>query len=128
MIFTTSRNQQRTELHKLELKVRALVMLLRNIDVNSGLCNGTTMKAISITTKILKVQITNVSFLIILKVSLEFLVTEGLRAVRATIKLHSKSKIVSLFMIILILPSLAESFRENAFCTPSVMFHYHYYE
>ena len=59
LIFTTSRNQQRTELHKLELKVRALVMLLRNIDVNSGLCNGTTMKAISITTKILKVQITN---------------------------------------------------------------------
>ena len=27
-------------------------MLLRNIDVNSGLCNGTTMKVISITTKI----------------------------------------------------------------------------
>ena len=34
-------------------------MLLRNIDVNSGLCNGTTMKVISITTEILKVQITN---------------------------------------------------------------------
>ena len=46
-------------LHKLELKERALVMLLRNIDVNSGLCNGTTMKVISITTEILKVQITN---------------------------------------------------------------------
>ena len=46
-------------LHKLELKERAFVMLLRNIDVNSGLCNGTTMKIISITTKILKVQITN---------------------------------------------------------------------
>ena len=35
-----------------ELKEKALVMLLRNIDVNSGLCNGTTMKIISITTKI----------------------------------------------------------------------------
>ena len=34
-------------------------MLLRNIDVNSGLCNGTTMKIISIATKILKVQITH---------------------------------------------------------------------
>ena len=34
-------------------------MLLRNIDVNSGLCYGTTMKVISITTKIFKVQITN---------------------------------------------------------------------
>ena len=38
---------------------RALVMLLRNIDVNSGLCNGTTMKIISIATKILKVRITH---------------------------------------------------------------------
>ena len=34
-------------------------MLLRNIDVNSGLCNGTTMKVISIKTKIINVQITN---------------------------------------------------------------------
>ena len=34
-------------------------MLLRNIDVNSELSNGTTMKIISSTTKILKVQITN---------------------------------------------------------------------
>ena len=45
--------------YKLLLKEKALVMLLKNIDVNSGLCNGTTMKIISITTKILKVQITN---------------------------------------------------------------------
>ena len=44
-------------LHKLELKERALVMLLRNIDVNSGLCNGTTMKVITITPKIMNVQI-----------------------------------------------------------------------
>ena len=34
-------------------------MLLRNIDVNSGLCNGTTMKVITIRTKIMNVQITN---------------------------------------------------------------------
>ena len=34
-------------------------MLLRNIDVNSELSNGTTMKIISVTTKILKVQISN---------------------------------------------------------------------
>ena len=44
-------------LHKLELKERALVILLRNIDVNSGLCNGTIR--ISTTTTILKVQIIN---------------------------------------------------------------------
>ena len=57
--FLNSINVNGLPLHKLELNVRALVMLLRNIDVNSGLCNGTTMKVISITTKILKVQITN---------------------------------------------------------------------
>ena len=57
--FLNSINVNGLLLHKLELKERALVMLLRNIDVNSGLCYGTTMKVISITTKILKVQITN---------------------------------------------------------------------
>ena len=46
-------------LHKLELKERALVMLFRNIDVNSGLCNGTTMKLMPTTTKIFNVQTTN---------------------------------------------------------------------
>ena len=73
-------------------------------------------------------ETSKLSFLIILKVSLEFLVTKGLRAVRATIKLHSKSKIVSYFMITLILLCLAKSFRENVFCTPYVMLHYHYCE
>ena len=34
-------------------------MLLRNVDVSSGLCNGTTMRIVSITNKILKVHITN---------------------------------------------------------------------
>ena len=57
--FLDSMNVSGFPLHELELKERALVMLLRNIDVNSGLCYGTTMKVISITTKILKVQITN---------------------------------------------------------------------
>ena len=45
----------------MELKERALVILLRNIDVNSGLCIGTTMKVISMTTKIFTVQISNKS-------------------------------------------------------------------
>ena len=57
--FLNSINVHGSPLHKLELKERALLMLSRNIDVNSGSCNGTTMKIISITTKILKVQITN---------------------------------------------------------------------
>ena len=57
--FLNSINVNGLPLHKLELKERALVMLLRNIDVNSGLCNEAAMKVISITTKILKVQITN---------------------------------------------------------------------
>ena len=57
--FLNSINVNGLPLHKLELKERALVMLLRNIDVNSGLCKGTSMKVISISTQILKVQITN---------------------------------------------------------------------
>ena len=57
--FLNSINVNGLPLHKLELKVNALVMLFRNIDINSGLCNGTTMKIINITNKILKVQITN---------------------------------------------------------------------
>ena len=40
-------NIQGLPLHELELKERVLVMLSRNIDVNSGLCNGTIMKMIS---------------------------------------------------------------------------------
>ena len=34
-------------------------MLLRNLDINSGLCNGTTLQILSINNKVLKVRITN---------------------------------------------------------------------
>ena len=34
-------------------------MLLRNLDINSGLCNGTTLQILSINHKVLKVKITN---------------------------------------------------------------------
>ena len=47
------------QIHELEPKERALVMLLRNTDGNSGLRNETIIKIISITIKILKVQLTN---------------------------------------------------------------------
>ena len=57
--FLNSININGLPLLKLELKQRALVMLFRNFDANSGLCNRTTMKIISITTKIFKVHITN---------------------------------------------------------------------
>ena len=57
--FLNSININGLPLLKLELKQRALVMLSRNFDANSGLCNGTTMKIISITTKIFRVHITN---------------------------------------------------------------------
>ena len=57
--FLNSLNVNGLPLHKLELKINALVMLLRNIDINSGLCHGTTMKIINITSRLLKVQSTN---------------------------------------------------------------------
>ena len=38
-------------------------MLLRNLDINSGLCNGTTLQILPINHKVLKVKITNGSHL-----------------------------------------------------------------
>ena len=57
--FLNSLNVQGFPLHKLELKLNASVMLLRNLGINSGLCNGTTLQILSINHKVLKVKITN---------------------------------------------------------------------
>ncbi|GJR25804.1 DNA helicase, partial [Tanacetum coccineum] len=43
--------------HKLELKVGAPVMLLRNINLEGGLCNGTRMIVTQLMTKLIEVQI-----------------------------------------------------------------------
>ena len=57
--FINSLNVNGLLLHNLELKINKLVMFLRNIDVNLGLCNGTTMRTVPIINKIIKVQIRN---------------------------------------------------------------------
>ena len=51
--FLNSLNVQGFPLHKLEL------MLLKKLDIYSGLCHGTTLQILSINNNVLKVKITN---------------------------------------------------------------------
>ena len=57
--FLNSLNVQDFPQHKLELKLNASVMLLKKLDIYSGLCDGTTLQILSINHKVLKVKITN---------------------------------------------------------------------
>ena len=59
MTILYSLNVQGFPLHKIELKINASVMLLRNLDINSGLCNWTTLQILSINHEVLRVKITN---------------------------------------------------------------------
>ena len=39
--------------------MNASVMFLRSLDINSGLCNGTTLRILSVNHKVLRVKLTN---------------------------------------------------------------------
>ena len=54
-----SLNVQGFPQNKLELLLNASVMLLKKLDIYSGLCNGTTLQILSINHRVLKVKITN---------------------------------------------------------------------
>ena len=58
-----SLNIQGFPLCKLGRKINASLILLRNFDINSGLCNGTTLQILSINHKVVKVKITNESYI-----------------------------------------------------------------
>ena len=45
--FLNSLNVQDFQLHNLQLKINASVMLLRNLNINSRLCSGTTLQILS---------------------------------------------------------------------------------
>ena len=60
--FLNSLNVQGFPQHKLELKLNASVMSLRNLDINSRLCNWTTLQILSRNNKVSKVKITNGSY------------------------------------------------------------------
>ncbi|CAO4378477.1 unnamed protein product [Caenorhabditis nigoni] len=54
--FLNSINTSSLPPHKLKLKVGSIVMLLRNLDVSTGLCNGTRLKIMELGRRILKCQ------------------------------------------------------------------------
>ncbi len=57
--FINSININGIPLHNLKVKLGAPLMLLRNLDITKGLCNGTRMTLISVTNNVLRVRLIN---------------------------------------------------------------------
>ena len=55
--YLNSLNPQNLPPHKLHLRINCIVMLIRNISVQEGLCNGTRLRILDLTINLLKCKI-----------------------------------------------------------------------
>ena len=55
--YLNSLNPQNLPPHELHLRVNAIVMLVRNISIHEGLCNGTRLRILDLNNNLLKCEI-----------------------------------------------------------------------
>lgn len=55
--YLATLNPTELQPHKLKLKVNAIIMLIRNLNVNQGLCNGTRLRVIAMQNNVIEAKI-----------------------------------------------------------------------